>query len=56
MLQGKTQDKFCSFTVIRGNGYVVSYDKRIELNPEETVYIEQNTKYEIIVEMELIKA
>ena len=22
MLQGKTQDKFCSFTVIRGNGSV----------------------------------
>ena len=56
LLQGKTQDKFCSFTVIRGNGYVVSYDKRIELNPEETVYIEPNTKYEIIGEMELIKA
>ena len=55
-MRGKTNNKFCSFTIIRGNGYVITCDKRIELIPEDTIYIEENTSYEIIGDLELIKA
>ena len=55
-MRGKTNNKFCSFTIIRGNGYVITCDKRIELNPEDTIYIEEKTSYEIIGDLELIKA
>ena len=51
-----TSDKFCSFTVIHGNGSVIFDNKEIKINPEETIYIEPNTKYEIKGKLELIKA
>lgn len=52
----KVDGDFHSYTVIDGHGYIYDTDKQIEINPQETIYIEKGTDYKIKGNLELIKS
>ncbi|MEG2789697.1 MAG: type I phosphomannose isomerase catalytic subunit [Romboutsia sp.] len=47
---------FHSYTVINGDGCIISEDEHIGLSKEETIYIPNGVNYSIVGDMELIKS
>jgi mannose-6-phosphate isomerase len=54
--EDKVNEKFHSYTVISGSGYIVDKYEKVNLKPEETVYIPNGLDYKIEGNLELIKA
>ena len=52
----KVNSDFHSYTVINGHGSIVSPQKCIEINEEDTVYVEKDTDYVIKGNLELLKS
>ena len=52
----KVNSDFHSYTVINENGYVTDGYDKIELNKEETIYIQNNIEYKIVGDLELLKS
>ncbi|MEF9992072.1 MAG: type I phosphomannose isomerase catalytic subunit [Romboutsia sp.] len=50
------KSEFCSYTVIDGEGYIISGDEKVILKSEETVYIPSGVDYKIIGNLRLLKS
>lgn len=54
--EDKSNNKFHTYTVVEGFGYITNGDYKMTLNKEETIYIKNNVEYKIVGNLELLKS